>query len=97
MGKISEACERADERKLAALEGATKTDQTVCFTSEAQTRMIISGFDIDYRELRDISERAGVFFAAMATHFSLRDSHEAAWTEGLLIGLFISHSPTHNN
>lgn len=88
MGRLATAINLADERKLAAIGEENGHEPSINFTTESQTRRVISGFDIEYDELRSLAMQAGAFFSALALQMSLSHTHEAAWTEGLLVGLF---------
>lgn len=93
-GRLTAAFAAAEARKAAALGVENEDDErSINFSTEEQSRRIISGFDIDFDELRPIAFRAGRFFAEMGLDINLTHSHEAAWTEGLLVGLFAATVP----
>ena len=91
MNRLETAIHAAEARK-SAIFGEPEGIE-INFSTEEQSRAVFSGFDIDYDDLRPIAERAGRFHAEMALRVNLSHSHEAAWTEGLLVGLLAASLP----
>lgn len=88
--KLAKAIEAAEERKLAVLGDHNGREPALNLTTEEQSRALISGFDIDYEELIATAQRVAPFFAAMTLEMNSRLTHQAAWSEGFIIGLFVS-------
>ena len=92
--RLADACEAAEFRKQAALGLDDDAESAMTFTTEAQTRAMFSGYDVDYAELQKISERAGRFFAWYALMMvPMRIAAQAAWTDGLLTGIQLERLP----
>lgn len=90
MGTLAEAIEAAEQRKEAVLGEEAVGLPGIAFTNESETRALLSGWDIDFEEFVEISQRAGMFFAKCALVASTPETCRAAWTDGFLIGLLLA-------
>lgn len=88
---MARAIDAAERRKVAGL-GLDEPNENLTWADDLGARAIFSGFDIDYDDLHEASQNIGAYFAIharLSPHFQ-HLIFAAAWTDGVLMGLYIA-------
>lgn len=92
MTRLTDAVDAVEARK----ESALGTDQSGLVTGDnGQSRAIFSGFDIDFDELTEMTERVAIYYNAAVQEgmMGIRPLFSSAYIEGMLVGLMLAKLP----